>query len=398
MPSSRRESSLADAVLIAGLAGRSLAAAARQAGYRPLVADLFRDLDTRRDAERARAVPGDLAGGFNDDALLATLAQLAAGEEHLAGLVYGSGFEARPDLLAELARRYRLLGTGPAAAEQVKNPVAFSGLLERLGIGHPETTLTPPTAAQGWLVKRRGAMGGGHVRPVGKSDCPPDCYFQKQASGRPVSALFLADGVRALTLGFSEQWCSPGGPSTIFRFGGAAQPALIDATQAAELDRAVRKVASAVELLGLCSADFLLRDDGFDLLEINPRPGATLDIFDRDRQAPLFELHRQACLGRLPRSWRGPTRASACAVVYAERSIVVATTHRWPRWTADRPAPGTRIGINEPLCTVMASGRDAAEARRRALRRGDEVLALSEASDPPARERQFAGRFAVAPV
>lgn len=398
MPSSRRESSLPDAVLIAALAGRSLAAAARRAGYRPLVADLFGDLDTRRDAKRAITVPGDLASGFQDDALLATLAELSAGEEDLVDLVYGAGFEARPNLLAELAKRHRLLGTRPAAAEQIKNPVAFFGLLDRLAIGHPETTLMPPATTRGWLVKRRGAMGGGHVRPVGKKNYPPDCYFQKRAPGRPVSALFLADGARALTLGFSAQWCSPPGPPSAFRFAGAVQPALIDAGQAADLERAVRKVAGAVELLGLCSADFLLRDDGFDLLEINPRPGATLDIFDRDPRAPLFELHRQACLGRLPQSWRGPARASACAIVYAGSPILMPTTQRWPRWTADRPAPGTRIGKDEPLCTVMASGRNPAEARRRTLWRADEILARFGTSDPRVPERQTAAMCAEATV
>jgi len=398
MPSSRRETSLADAVLIAALAGRSLAAAARRAGYRPLVADLFRDLDTRRDAERAIAVPGDPASGFRDEALLAALDELSAGQGNPVDLVYGSGFEARPDLLAELVRRHRLLGTGPAALEQIKNPATFFGLLDRLGIGHPETTLTAPAGARGWLVKRRGATGGGHVRPAGKTNYRPDCYFQKRAPGRPVSALFLADGLRALTLGFSEQWCSPRGPSTAFCFGGAVQPAPIDAGQAAGLDRAVRKVAGAVELLGLCSADFLLRDDGFDLLEVNPRPGATLDIFDRDPGAPLFELHRQACLGRLPQSWRGPARASGCAIVYAESPILLPTAHRWPRWAADRPAPGTRIGKDEPLCTVTASGRNPAEARRRALWRAGEILALSGASAPPVTERQIADKHAEAPV
>jgi uncharacterized protein len=40
------------AILIAAITGRSLAAAARRAGFRPLVADLFNDADTlhRRNA------------------------------------------------------------------------------------------------------------------------------------------------------------------------------------------------------------------------------------------------------------------------------------------------------------------------------------------------------------
>ena len=42
--------------------------------------------------------------------------------------------------------------------------------------------------------------------------------------------------------------------------------------------------------------------DGYHLIEINPRPGATLDIFDSD-DAPLLETHIRASHGetyRLP--------------------------------------------------------------------------------------------------
>ncbi len=61
----------APAVLIAALSGRALAACARRGGYRPLVADLFGDLDTRELAEACERVPGSLARGFAHDALLA---------------------------------------------------------------------------------------------------------------------------------------------------------------------------------------------------------------------------------------------------------------------------------------------------------------------------------------
>ncbi|RUT92049.1 hypothetical protein EOD12_35280, partial [Mesorhizobium sp. M7A.T.Ca.TU.009.02.1.1] len=43
-------------------------------------------------------------------------------------------------------------------------------------------------------------------------------------------------------------------------------------------------------LVGLCSADLIRGPDGYKFIEINPRPGATLDIFD-DVDAPLIEAH-----------------------------------------------------------------------------------------------------------
>ncbi len=56
---------------------------------------------------------------------------------------------------------------------------------------------------------------------------------------------------------------------------------------------AVAGVARAFRIKGLASADFLVRDEEALLLEINPRPGATLDIFDCGA-TPLLRLHLDA--------------------------------------------------------------------------------------------------------
>jgi predicted ATP-grasp superfamily ATP-dependent carboligase len=45
-------------------------------------------------------------------------------------------------------------------------------------------------------------------------------------------------------------------------------------------------------------------------------------------------------------------------VLYAPHSITIAR-YDWPDWCRDRPAPGTRIGAGEPICSVYAEGGDA---------------------------------------
>ena len=155
----------------------------------------------------------------------------------------------------------------------------------------------------------------------------------------------------------------------------------------------MRDIVAATGLRGLNSADFMVRGAAFDLLEINPRPGATLDIFDLDPEAPLFDLHCRACVGELPAAWQAPGRAAACRVVYARRALVVPPGFRWPRWSADRPAPGTGIGRGEPLCTVLARGRDAASARALAEERASDILArlaLRHPARPGAAQREAA--------
>ena len=98
-------------LLIAAISGRALAAAARRAGYRPLVADFFCDTDTVALAERTRKLPGDLQNGVDTARLVETLRQLAGNDRPVA-LVLGSGFERTPEIVDEVARHFPLAGNG----------------------------------------------------------------------------------------------------------------------------------------------------------------------------------------------------------------------------------------------------------------------------------------------
>jgi predicted ATP-grasp superfamily ATP-dependent carboligase len=112
----------------------------------------------------------------------------------------------------------------------------------------------------------------------------------------------------------------------------------------------------------LNSADFMVDGDDLWILEINPRPGATLDIFEVDRGS-LFSLHLAACSGNLIMEAPPLDGAMASAIFYAEHDVVAPERCEWPSWSADRPNAGVAIRANEPLCTVHAGAATAAEAR-----------------------------------
>src|SRR5204863_33546 len=115
-------------------------------------------------------------------------------------------------------------------------------------------------------------------------------------TGEPVSALVLASGEAALVIGLSSQWSDPAHGAT-FRYGGAVRPADLASATASALENAALRVVLAAGLVGLNSVDFVVAENGWHLTEINPRPGATLDIF-RDSEPSLFALHVEACRGR----------------------------------------------------------------------------------------------------
>jgi predicted ATP-grasp superfamily ATP-dependent carboligase len=199
-------------------------------------------------------------------------------------------------------------------------------------------------------------------------------YFQERVEGRPVSALFVSAGDRACVLGFSEQWAAPT-PRSQWRYGGAAQPAELSAELKAHMTGSVETVASVFGLKGLGSADFLVDGEDAYLLEINPRPGATLDIFDSEA-APLLRIHLEAVLdNRLPTASLNLPAATASAIVYATEPMIVSQTMVWPEWTADRPICRERIDKYRPICTVWARARTKVEAKRLVSERISTILA-----------------------
>jgi uncharacterized protein len=383
-----------DAVLIAAQSGRALAAAAVRAGLRPFVADLFGDIDTRTLAAGYRKLSGRFGAGIGPGILLRSLDELAHEAGRPLGLLLGSGFEPVPELIAELACRFRLLGCPADAVRTVKDPTRFSALLQEVGAPHPEIRRGPIDNASGWLVKRQGGSGGGHIRPARAVRLTPGCYLQRRVAGVPHSIAFLADGRQSCILAVTRQFTAPS-TAKPFRFGGAVGPVSVPAGFLMQAGSAIEAIVARTGLRGLASADCLLDGDAWWLLEINPRPGATLDILDRGRE-PLLQAHIEASLGLLPEV-AAPRGAAASEILYARRRIPVVPDIDWPGHVVDRPQPGSRISAGAPLCTVIASGMHAAQAMDSLAARVTSVRALlqedsSHALPSPSAERQPLGR------
>lgn len=363
MPESRPcRSSGTGGVLIAAISGRALASAARQAGFRPYVADMFCDTDTVALSERTAMIPGDLQHGIDGDRLIETLERLA-GDHSLGALILGSGFERKADLVDEIARHFPLAGNSGSAIRRVKDPFVLARDCADFDIPHPAFQRNPPPDPENWIVKSAGAAGGTHIRRANGQAPAGGRYFQRFVSGTNISTLFIADGHAAHIVGFSKQWTSPTRTAP-FRYGGAVRLKRFDRSDAARIKDWLSHLVHRAGLRGLCSADFIRAKDGYRLIEINPRPGATLDIFD-SAEAPLIEAHLRACRGepfRLPHF----AECMAAVIAYAKRPVPDFPDIPWPDWTADRQSPGSRLIEGDPVCTVFAYGQSAADTRRAA--------------------------------
>lgn len=355
-----------DLALIA-LSARPLAASAARAGFAALALDLFADLDTCAHAARCVRVHKRNGYVFDGDDLIQALKHLAP--EGLP-VVLGAGLEDDLDLMTRIAARNPILGNSPETVRVLKDPQALAALCAHLDVPFPEISVETPVPGQfagvPVIEKKVGGAGGGHIRrrPIGDLSAPaPNHYLQREVRGEAYSLLLLSNGRSAVVIGASRQWRDHDAEHP-YRYGGAVGPVPLPAPFADAIRAGAERIALACGLVGLVSMDFVVADDAWYLVEVNPRLGATLDIFDVDPLPPLLGLHLAACGGRVPDSVPTPSEAHAACVLYAETDVLVPAC-ALPDSVADRPPAGAAIPKGAPVCTVRASGPTPKLARER---------------------------------
>lgn len=353
-------------LLIISRSGRALAVSARRAGYACAVIDAYLDSDTRATSEAGWHCPATFSRGTLQPLLSAWRQQTTGGCRILAG----SGFEHDPGLLDWLREFGDIVAVSAATVALLKDPARFFPLLDRLGIPHPRVALTAEAAGPGdWLSKKPGSEGGIGVRPwTPAQPLPAGCYLQERLAGEPASVVFLADGHDSRLIGFN--WCRLSGLGD-WQFGGAIrwqpQPVL-----ARSLKETVQTLVSATGLRGLCGMDILLQADGFQVLEVNPRPPASFELHEGGNS--LVAAHIAACDGRLT-DWQPPVHGSpGKRIVFVPARLTISAGFMWPDWTADRPVAGTVLERGEPLCTIFAWAASPEACRERLRRRRHQLL------------------------
>ena len=342
-------------LLLIAVSARALAVAARRAGYAAIAIDAFGDEDARA-ACREMWVVENAVGGFAGLDLEPVVARACAAQAPV-GVVFGSGFDDCPGALAPLARYAPLIGW-PIAFTRAKSPRWLAADCKDAGIAHPRIRYAGPHPSGNWLVKRAGGSGGTHIRPAGESRRLGEGeYWQRRIEGRALSLLFVRDPLTLTPIGWSEQWTSPA-PGAPFRYGGAAGP--LDFEPPPDLLQKLASLTLWQGVRGLASADFIDDGERLWLLEINPRPGATLDVFDDDDD-PLLARHI-AALADGPAAPAKPRAPKAAEIVYAEAGVTIPGGD-WPEGAADRPAMGAAIPPGAPVCTVSAGAGSVAEAK-----------------------------------
>lgn len=333
-------------VLVVAVSARMLAQLAVADGYDVVALDRFGDLDLRAVAAGATAPSSD------------ALAVLADGVDAEA-VVYGAGFENRPDLVERIACGRELLGTPPERLAAVRDPWAVAAAARAAGACAPETRSfdDPPREAGGWLRKPSRGGGGRGIRPLAGDPPGPTEILQRRVRGLSCSATAIGDGRRAAVLGLTEQLHRTGG----FQWMGNVAPPRLAPAQLAELDGQLRAVADEVTarfgVRGAFGIDAIWDGRHAWVVEVNPRPPASLELFGPG----CFDAHVRGARGqRLPVAVTDPPAAQECAMVklvlFADRDVRAPDPSWWPPGLArDVPPAGQEIRRGAPVCTLVAA-------------------------------------------
>lgn len=340
--------------LLVGWGVRPLAQAAARAGLAACAIDAFADRDTRCACDgQVYRLP---LGRWSTKQLTEAIAEVQRryAPEGFAGSVAGGGLDNRTDLRAVLAHAAPLAGISGETLDAVRVPTRWFSLLDELDIPHPVVCYDdePPRSA-GWLVKSASGSGGMHVRRwIARTRCPADGYFQCEAAGEPASMLFVASKGKSYILGWQRQLLLPT-KSRRWRYGGIATHDGLPEIPYRKAAEAASALCAHLPLRGLMGLDFLVTDESISVLELNPRPTASIALHLKHDP---FTMHLAACAGepiRQPQPVRRIPRGEA--ILYAEHPLSIAADFPWPRFCADIPTDTVRLKRGDPICSVRAT-------------------------------------------
>jgi methenyltetrahydromethanopterin cyclohydrolase len=336
-----------ETILIVAGSGRMLAQAAKNAGLKPLVIDLFADLDMQDFAEDFRPI----ASLAEPD--LAPAVDYFVERYSVAHVIYGSGFECYPESLYYLHNRLILLGNHPDVFARQLNKPAFFSTLDELNIPYPEAVFSAPECVDDWLIKPMQGQGGvGIKRYHIDDDTPPSVYWQKFQAGAQHSVLFLADGRQAQIVGFNTQWSVSLSVTQEFIFSGVINSADLSDAHKSVITGWLKQLVPVFGLRGLNSLDFIHVDDCSYILEINPRPSASMQLYDQDLLVKHVGATSVALLPEIGRL--KPPPQTGYQIIYSERDLTIPDQFEWPDGCMDLPKAGSFIPTGQPICSIIA--------------------------------------------
>ena len=219
-----------------------------------------------------------------------------------------------------------LLGASLETIDQAEDRVRFSALVERLGIPQPEGGMARSIEEAEALAERVGypvivrpsfVIGGLAIDFAYSRDdlvtqlaaatvVDPDrpVRIDRYLEGIEVDVDAVADGETVLIPGLLEQVERAGvhsGDSV-----GVFPPQTVSEADQALVVASMERIVRALGIRGLVNAQFIVREDGVYLIEVNPRASRTVPFMSKVTGVPLVDLAVRIALGQTLREHGWP--------------------------------------------------------------------------------------------
>ena len=197
---------------------------------------------------------------------------------------------------------------------------------------------------------------------------------KKFIKGRHYSAHFAASKTGKIMIGFTEQpqttWEKLRKKDNPFLLKRSLYVHNFNRQFVQNISMQIDKIMSHFDLVGLNSIDFIVPKNSKRILitEINPRPGATIDLLERATGKNLFNLHIQSIRGenitRSKKNQKKNKKTWVMEIIYAKRNLRFNQPIHWPIWIKDIPNlrghSNDRVHIKSggPVCTIFADGNN----------------------------------------
>ncbi len=239
-----------------------------------------------------------------------------------------------------------LLGASLETIDQAEDRVRFSALVERLGIPQPEGGMARSIDEAEALADRVGypvivrpsfVIGGLAIDFAYSRDdlvtqlaaatvIDPDrpVRIDKYLEGVEVDVDAVADGETVLIPGLLEQVERAGvhsGDSV-----GLFPPQAVSEADQALIVASMERIVRALGVRGLVNAQFIVREDGVYLIEVNPRASRTVPFMSKVTGVPFVDLAVRIALGQTLRELGWPNGLLAPPAFVAVKAPAFSTT------------------------------------------------------------------------
>jgi predicted ATP-grasp superfamily ATP-dependent carboligase len=391
-------------LLLVGIDVTPLEYSAKKAGYKVYTVDYFGDQDLRSVSDDSFSVIeqkegsscGQLDVAFDAESLLEGAKRISS-RNRIDAILLSTGLDDSPQVIAELSKIARIVGNSSGLIQKVRDKKRFFREIKRLGAPIPETAVvddfSEATRASKdirypVLIKPLRGFGGVGIRKVGSAGELKDVFaklslscqrvlIQEYIPGIAASASVVSSGEKSFTLTVNEQLIGSSffGQREPFGYCGNIVPLYASEKLLSKCGKLAEEVITHFGLVGSNGVDFVISSDDVPyIVEVNPRFQGTLECIEKVLGINMVEAHIRACTkGLLPKRKHTVSRFCTRLILYALHRSVVPDLSVYPE-VRDIPFPGVVIERGEPVCSIIAEGKDRDSTLRKAGDAAENIL------------------------